>query len=173
MILYLVCVSFQIIYYIIVHDISALEFVVEPPVGTIHLNQMQNITFQCRVNSIGHSDKPMWTLHYPDTDQFLSTQDDNDKDIIEEHGIHYYSGETVANITIPGTVENNRTQVWCTTLHSGVTEFSDSIEIIIAGKLLHSKIKGYLDDPVNNLVSNGFTHVNAYNKYCSRKVIHG
>ena len=76
----------------------------------------------------------MWTLHYPDTaDRYLSTHDDNDKAIIEEHGIHFYSGETVANITIPGTVENNRTQIWCTILDGGVTEFSDEIEIIIAG----------------------------------------
>ena len=106
----------------------------------ITLNQMFNVTFQCQVNSTGHSYKPMWTLYYPDTDRFLSTHDDDDKEIIEEHGIDFYSGETVANITIPGTVENNRTLVHCTIFHNGVTEFSNQIEIIIAGKFELLKI---------------------------------
>lgn len=107
---------------------------VEPAVGTIQLSQMLNITIQCQVNSIDHSYKPIWKLHYPNIGRFLSTDNDIDKILLEEHGISFYSGETLANITIPGTVENNRTQIWCTTLHSGVTEFSDQIEIIIAGK---------------------------------------
>ena len=77
----------------------------------------------------------MWTIYYPNLNQYLSTHDDKDKQIIEDHGIYYYSGETAANITIPGTVENNRTQVWCTALHAGETKFSDQIEIIIPGKL--------------------------------------
>jgi hypothetical protein len=76
----------------------------------------------------------MWTLHYPDSGRYLSTHNDDDRELLEEYGIYYYSGGTVANITIPGTVENN-TRVWCTTLHNGVTEFSHPIEIIIAGKL--------------------------------------
>lgn len=98
---------------------------------------MLNVTFQCHVYSIGHSYEPIWTLYYPSTDRYLSTNNDDDRELIEEHGIHYYSGETIANITIPGTVENN-TQLQCATLHQGVTEFSNPIEIIIVGKLIKS-----------------------------------
>lgn len=105
----------------------------EPPVGTISFNQMLNVTFQCLVNSNGPT---WWTIHYLDTDQYLSTRDENDKTKFEERGIHYYSGDTDANITIPSIVENNRTLIRCATFHVGVTEFSGQIKLIIAGKFV-------------------------------------
>ena len=37
----------------------------------------------------------------------LITHNDDDRKLIEALGIHYYSEETIASITIPGTVENN------------------------------------------------------------------
>ena len=97
---------------------------------------MLNVTFHCQVHSIEHSYELMWTLYYPSTDRYLSTHNDDDRELIEAHGIHYYSEGTAANIAIPGTMENN-TQLWCTALHLGVTEFSDLIEIIIAGKFIN------------------------------------
>ena len=96
---------------------------------------MLSATFHCRVKSTSHSYQPTWTVHYPDTERYLSTHDINDKVVLEEHGIRFYSEEIVANITIPGNVENNRTLVWCATIHNGMTEFSDQIEIIIAGMI--------------------------------------
>ena len=115
---------------------TELIFAVEPSVGTILLNPTLNITFNCQVHSIEHSYEPMWTLYYPSTGRYHSTHNDDDRELIEVHGIHYYSEGTVSNITIPGTVENN-TQLWCTTLHAGVTEFSNLTEIIIAGKFIN------------------------------------
>ena len=96
---------------------------------------MLSVTLNCRVKSTDHLYQPTWTVHYPDTERYLSTHNDNDKVVLEEHGIRFYSEETVANITILGNMENNRTLVWCATIHNGMTVFSDQIEIIIAGMI--------------------------------------
>ena len=118
-------------------DTVAIEFIVEPAVGTISLHRMLNVTLQCRLNSTEHSYKPSWVLNFPDTnpEHYLSTSDDNDKAKLAEHGVRYYSDKALTNITIPGLVKNNQTQVLCKTFYSGETQFSDEIRIIIAGNL--------------------------------------
>ena len=97
---------------------------------------MSNVTFQCTCIAVDECiNPPFWSLQIGG--RHFVTNDNDDEVILAERGITYssYSG-TSAVISIPDTMENNNTQIFCAGLISGGIEFSDPpIKLIIIGKL--------------------------------------
>ena len=114
-------------------------FTVQPGDTVIALNQMSNVTFQCTCIADDEcTSPPYWSLE--NGGRYFVTSDNNDRVILTERGITYSSGATSAVITIPDTVENNNTQIFCAGLISGGVEFSDPpVKLTIIGKINHLK----------------------------------
>ena len=108
-------------------------FAVQPGDTILALNQKSNVTFQCTcIAGDFCTSPPFWSLE--NGGQLLVTNDNDDAIILAERGITYRSSGNSAVITIPDTVENNDTQIFCAGLIFGVTEFSDPpIKLIIIG----------------------------------------
>jgi hypothetical protein len=109
-------------------------FIVEPNDTILALNQMINATFQCTcIAGDVCTSPPFWSLE--NEGRYLVTNDADDAIILAERGITYSSSGTSALISIPDTVKNNNTQIFCAGLISGGTEFSDPpVKLIIIGK---------------------------------------
>ena len=108
-------------------------FAVQPGDTILALNQKSNVTFQCTcIAGDFCTSPPFWSLE--NGGRLLVTNDNDDAIILAERGITYRSSGNSAVITIPDTVENNDTQIFCAGLISGGTEFSDPpIKLIIIG----------------------------------------
>ena len=94
---------------------------------------MSNITFQCTCIAVDAcTSPPFWSLQ--NGGRYFVTNDNDDAAILAERGITYSSRGTSAVITIPDTVENNNTLIFCAGLISGGVEFSDPpVKLIIIG----------------------------------------
>ena len=97
---------------------------------TIALNPTRNVTFQCSLSDT--SLRNFWFVKFPDITKNLSTRDNEDMYVLSQRGVVYDS----SSVTIPGVVRNNGTLIRCTAYNfgTGVSEFSNLVELIIAGK---------------------------------------
>ena len=115
---------------------AANYFTVEPESDDtiLALNQMINATFRCTcIAGDDCTSPPFWSLE--NGGRYFATNDDDDAIILAERGITYSSSGTSAVISIPDTVENNNTLIFCAGFISGGIEFSDPpIKLIIIGK---------------------------------------
>ena len=71
---------------------------------------------------------PYWSL--VNGDNHFSTNYDIDRMILAERGITYSSSGTSAVISIPDTVENNNTIIYCVSFLNRGSEFSDPPVIV-------------------------------------------
>ena len=115
---------------------AANYFTVEPESDDtiLALNQMINATFQCTcIAGDDCTSPPFWSLE--NGGRYFTTNDDDDAIILAKRQITYSSSGTSAIISIPDTVENNNTLIFCAGFISGGIEFSDPpIKLIIIGK---------------------------------------
>ena len=96
---------------------------------------MSNATFHCTcVECTSDLSSPGWSLEIAGI--VLSTQDVNDIMMLEQRGIMFSSSSTSAVISIPDTVENSNTQIWCAAFLFGSMEFSDPpVRVTIIGEI--------------------------------------
>ena len=109
---------------------APVHITIDPADVTVALNQMQNVTFQCSLSD--PSLRIHWIVKFPDITKNLSTRDNSDMPVLTQRGVTYDS----SSVTIPGVLRNNGTLIRCATIifTTGVTEFSDLGELIVAGK---------------------------------------
>ena len=110
-------------------------FEVQPSDTTLLLNQMSNATFHCTcVDCASYSSPPGWSLQNEDI--ILNTHFEDDKMMLAQQGIVFSSSSTSAVISIPDTVENNNTLIWCFAFLFGANEFSDQpVRVTIIGEI--------------------------------------
>ena len=106
-------------------------FEVQPGDTTLLLNQMSNATFHCTCVECA---SPRWSLEKEGI--FLNTDIEDDRMMLAQRGIVFSSSSTSAVISIPDTVENNNTLIWCYAFIFGSTEFSDPpVRVTIIGEI--------------------------------------
>ena len=111
----------------------AIQLTVQPGNTTFLLNQMSNATFHCACDDSICTSPLLWSLE--NEGRYFITNNHNDRVILAERGITFSSTDTSAVISIPDTVENNNTLIWCVTFLFGGVEFSDPpVEVIIIGE---------------------------------------
>jgi hypothetical protein len=111
-----------------------MQLEIQPGDTTLLQNQMSNATFHCTCVDCEFGSPPHWSLENEGT--FVNTEDEDDRVILIQRGIMFSSSSTSAVISIPDTVENNNTQIWCTAFLFGSVEFSDpSVTVTIIGDL--------------------------------------
>ena len=104
---------------------------------TLALNQMRSATFSCEC-TLGDelcSSEPYWGLE--NDGNLISTNYKDDIEIFAQRGITYSCSNinrTIAVISIPDTVENNNTLIFCAVFIFGATEFSAAVELLIIGE---------------------------------------
>ena len=100
---------------------------------TLPVNQMRNAIFNCTCEMSQCNSPLFWSLK--NGDKHLITNEENDANILAQRGITFSSSATSAVISIPDTVENNNTVIFCGVLHSGNNVFSETgVTLIIIGK---------------------------------------
>jgi hypothetical protein len=114
---------------------------IQPGDTTLLLNQMSNATFHCTcIDCASGSDSPpYWSLE--NEGRVLITVDKADRVILSQRGIMFSSSSSSAIISIPDTVENNNTQIYCAAFLFGSVEFSDQpVTVTIIGEMykIHS-----------------------------------
>ena len=102
---------------------------------TLALNQMRNATFSCECTLDDElCSEPYWGLE--NDGNIISTDYEDDIEIFAQRGITYSSNinRTMAVISIPDTVENNNTLIYCAAFIFGGAEFSAIVELLIIGE---------------------------------------
>ena len=115
---------------------STPSLMVQPNDTILLLNQMSNAPFNCICNDTKEGQCPIslsWTIQ--NNGKHLSTEDSDDRMILNQRGITYSSTSPSAVISIPDTVENNDTMIFCGGISSGETFFSNIVKLTIVGKL--------------------------------------
>lgn len=109
-------------------------FTVEPGDVTLELTEMSNATFNC-ICSICIIRPLFWMLE--NEAGTLATNNMNDQAMLNQRGISYSSTITSTVITIPGTVENNNTQIRCAGIQNPaeIIESSYPFTLTIIGEL--------------------------------------
>ena len=95
---------------------------------------MSNAKFHCRVEDGVDIYRPYWSMKLPDYPLYLSTEDNDDRVILDRRGVLYHSDDTTTNITIPDLARNNGTHFWCLVFNGGRTEFGEKITINVIGR---------------------------------------
>lgn len=116
--------------------LAAVYFTVQPGDVTLELNEMRNATFSCTCTAC--IIRPLfWTLEYEAGTLQLATNNVTDQAMLNQRGISYSSTNTTAVITIPGTIENNNTQIRCAGIlnTAEIDEFSSPFTLTIIGEL--------------------------------------
>ena len=118
---------------VVILFIATIYFTVQPGDTILALDQMSNVTFQCTcIAGDECTSPPFWSLE--NGGRHFVTNDNDDAVILAERGITYSSSGTSAFITIPDTMENDDTQIFCAGLISGGIEFSDPpVKLTIIG----------------------------------------
>ena len=98
---------------------------------TLALNQMTNVTFNCECTLGVACGEPFWSLEIEG--KIITTEDSRDEDTLDQRGITFSSTATTAVISIPDTVENNKTLISCAAFIGGIV-FSAAVEVIIIGE---------------------------------------
>ena len=112
------------------------DLIIIQPEGTVTvaLNQIKNVTFNCQIEcTLGDiCGPPFWVLEKEQN--IITSNDIRDKDIFAQRGITFSSAATTAVISIPDTVENNNTLIYCAAFIFGGAEFSAIVELLIIGE---------------------------------------
>ena len=94
---------------------------------------MRNATFSCECTLGDEScTQPYWSLE--NDGNLISTNHEDDIEIFAQRGITYSSNRITAVISIPDTVENSNTKIFCAAFLFGGNEFSAVVALIIIGE---------------------------------------
>ena len=126
--------------YIVSFAAITVNFTVQPGNLTVAETSTANITYNCSVQVDPMSDRILmqhWSLRFPDVPGSFSTMDFDNSVALQQRGITY--DELTSSLTVQPAVENNGTLLRCTVRPNGITEFSEPIQLTLAGKFFFCK----------------------------------